>query len=45
MSVVCKPDGSALDRKGIFSSPIRFNGPVRISEADFKSFLAAHRDH
>ena len=23
----------------------RFNGVVRISEADFKSFLAAHRDH
>ena len=23
----------------------RFNGVVRISEADFRSFLAAHRDH
>jgi excisionase family DNA binding protein len=23
----------------------RFNGLVRISEADFKSFLATHRDH
>jgi excisionase family DNA binding protein len=23
----------------------RFNGLVRISEADFQAFLAAHRDH
>jgi excisionase family DNA binding protein len=23
----------------------RFNGLVRISEADFRAFLAAHRDH
>ena len=23
----------------------RFNGVLRISEADFQSFLAAHRDH
>ena len=23
----------------------RFNGVVRISEADFQAFLAAHRDH
>jgi excisionase family DNA binding protein len=23
----------------------RFNGLVRISEADFQTFLAAHRDH
>jgi excisionase family DNA binding protein len=41
---VCERTISRLIKKGVLVAH-RFNGVVRISEADFKSFLAAHRDH
>jgi excisionase family DNA binding protein len=40
---VCERTVRRWIEKGILI-PHRFNGPVRISEADFRAFLTVHRD-